>query len=62
MSKDQSKKETKLTQQPAPVTKEKQQIKPTTELTDADLEKVSGGKGQTEKLPLRRDTTVFISY
>ena len=42
MSKDQGKKKTELKQQKAPATKQKQQVK-TTELTDADLDKVAGG-------------------
>ena len=45
MSKDKGKKKSELKQKQAPATKQKQQIKPT-ELTDADLEKVSGGGAQ----------------
>jgi hypothetical protein len=42
MSKDQGKKKAKTVQKQAPATKDKKKITPA-ELTDADLDKVSGG-------------------
>ena len=47
MSKDQSKKQTKLKQKKTPTTKQSEQKKETGELTDADLEKVAGGVKKT---------------